>query len=106
MISHARSPQPLPDGPGRGTVPLDIKLKPAFAGLPSERRNLAARDALVRRVRGEFDEMRGLSLTVTQASRLFGIRPDACNRILAELMAEGFLREKPTDQYGRQLEEQ
>ena len=36
-----------------------------------ERRNWASRDLLVRRVRGEFDEMPGLRLTFAQAKLLF-----------------------------------
>src|SRR6476660_8561636 len=36
------------------------------------------RAALARRIRGEFEEMPGLSLTSVQASKLFGISPDVC----------------------------
>ena len=47
---------------------LDITLVPAVAHLPAtlpaERRNVAVREALVRRIHSEFVEMPGLSLTL------------------------------------------
>jgi hypothetical protein len=65
---------------------LDIKLKPAVAQLrtivPVERRNIADREALLHRIRGEFEEMQGMSLTLGQAARLFGVSPEAGTRIL------------------------
>jgi hypothetical protein len=74
----------------------EIKRKPVRMTLPdgvlAERRNQASRDALVRRIRGEFDDMPGLSLTLTQASRLLGIDRPACARILAALTRDGALR--------------
>jgi hypothetical protein len=45
----------------------------------------------VRRVRAEFFEMPGMHLTLVQAQRLFGLPGDICQRVLAELMREGFL---------------
>ena len=38
-------------------------------------------DAVADRVRAEFEEMPGLTLTVPQASRLFGLDQDVCRRI-------------------------
>jgi hypothetical protein len=54
----------------------------------ADRRNAAARDQLLRRIRAEFSEMPCLRLTRAQAQRLFGLRPDVCDRILATLVAE------------------
>ena len=74
--------------------PLNIKLFPATAHLRPkvpERRNLAAREMLVRRIRAEFEEMPGLFLTVQQAARLFGLAPDTVSRILRRLGDEGVL---------------
>jgi hypothetical protein len=51
-----------------------------------ERRNVAQRDALLRRVWGEFVEMPSLSLTGPQARRLFDLRADVCERILDDLV--------------------
>jgi hypothetical protein len=57
-----------------------------------ERRNVAARRALTQRVLSEFDEMPGTCLTLPQATRLFGVTPEICQRILNELIANGRLR--------------
>jgi hypothetical protein len=48
--------------------------------------------ALVDRVRGEFNEMPGLQLTVPQASRLWGIEPAACKDVVDRLVDASFLR--------------
>ena len=73
----------------RRPVLRDIELVPATASLPAkgfqERRNLAARHALVRRIQDEFTDLPGLSLTLAQAAKLFGIAPEACSRLLMRL---------------------
>ena len=46
---------------------------------------------LMARARGEFLEMPGLRLTLPQASRLCGAPPEDCQRVLGELIADGFL---------------
>ena len=51
-----------------------------------DRRHDAARQALLRRVYGEFYEMPCLRLTAGQARRLFGLRADICHRILLDLV--------------------
>jgi hypothetical protein len=56
-----------------------------------ERRNHASRDALLVRVCAEFEEMPGLRLTPPQVQRLFGLRPDVCQRVLAALVHDGML---------------
>ena len=48
--------------------------------------------AVVERVRGEFDEMPGLRLTPTQAARLWGLDQLACQEVLDRLVATSFLR--------------
>ena len=74
---------------------LNINLIPAVAQLrPAvqvERRNLAAREMILRRIRAEFEEMPGLSVTLQQATKLFGLSPDAGGRILRGLTEEGIL---------------
>jgi hypothetical protein len=47
---------------------------------------------LVDRVRGEFNEMPGLRLTVPQAARLLGIEPAACSDVIDQLVQAAFLR--------------
>jgi len=46
---------------------------------------------LVERVRREFSDMRGLSLTLAQARRLFNLADPECCEIFAQLLREGFL---------------
>ena len=41
--------------------------------------------ALALRVRGEYEEMPGLRLTVLQAARLFGVAPDVAHAVLDDL---------------------
>jgi hypothetical protein len=48
--------------------------------------------ALVDRVRGEFNEMPGLQLTLPQAARLLGLEQDACRDVIETLVASSFLR--------------
>jgi hypothetical protein len=50
-------------------------------------------EAMARRVLAEFDEMPGLALTVTQASRLFGIDQDVCRVVLDTLIDMEYLRQ-------------
>lgn len=52
----------------------------------SDRRDVPARDALLRRVWMEFVEMPCLSLTGAQAQRLFALRADVCHRVLQGLV--------------------
>ena len=83
-------------GRSRRQMLSDITLAPAVARLPNarrpERRNVPAREALVGRIRREFEEMPGLSLTLPQSSRLFGLPSDVCSRILTRLIDERRLR--------------
>jgi hypothetical protein len=80
----------------RLTKIIDLPLKPLAATLSpldsADRRDAGARWALIHRIRNEFDEMPGTSLTLPQASRLFGVPVDICDRILASLVNDGRLR--------------
>ena len=49
-------------------------------------------DGIVRRVRGEYNEMPGLHLTATQAQRLWGLDRVACETVLRALVDVKFLR--------------
>jgi hypothetical protein len=51
--------------------------------------------ALVDRVRGEFNEMPGLQLTIPQAARLLGIEQEACRIVIDQLVDSEFLRRTP-----------
>ncbi len=49
-------------------------------------------DELVVRVRGEYREMPGLSLTVPQARRLWGLEDSICHSLFESLVETKFLR--------------
>lgn len=54
-------------------------------------RVLQADRALCERVRGEYEEMPELRLTLEQASRLFNIEVSRCSQVLDTLVAQGAL---------------
>ncbi|MFB3852826.1 MAG: hypothetical protein ACE148_03260 [Vicinamibacterales bacterium] len=66
-----------------------------------ERRDSARRRQLIERVRGEFEEMPGLNLTLAQARLLFGVHEDICRRVLNDLVACGFLSRTSRGMYRR-----
>jgi hypothetical protein len=53
------------------------------------------------RVRGEYQEMPGLSLTERQAQRLWGLEPTVCRSVLHALVTAGFLRRNSNGSYVR-----
>ena len=50
---------------------------------------------LYERVRGEFNEMPGLQLTIPQAARLWGMEMAACRSVIDALVDAAFLRWTP-----------
>ena len=60
-------------------------------------------DAIVQRVRGEYLEMPGLSLTERQAQRLWHLEPEACRSLFKALVDSGFLRQTPRGGYVRAI---
>jgi hypothetical protein len=58
-------------------------------------------DAIVQRVRGEYLEMPGLSLTERQAERLWHLEPEVCHSLFKALVDSGFLRQTPRGGYVR-----
>ena len=50
---------------------------------------------LIGRIRAEFLEMPGLRLTVSQASRLWGLDEGSCRRVIDALIGSSFLRWTP-----------
>jgi hypothetical protein len=49
-------------------------------------------EVVAERVRAEFEEMPGMTLTMPQASRLFGIEHDVCRTIVDRLVTAAYLR--------------
>ena len=47
---------------------------------------------VVQRVRAEFEEMPGMTLTVPQASRLFGLDEEVCRTVVEQLVSLDYLR--------------
>jgi hypothetical protein len=58
-------------------------------------------DQTLQRVVGEYLEMPGLSLTVPQARRLWGLDSRTCEGLLEELVGQHFLRRTPRGLYVR-----
>ncbi len=50
-------------------------------------------------IRSEYEDMPGLSLTVTQAQRLWGLSPTVCRALLEALVTVKFLRHAPGGAY-------
>jgi hypothetical protein len=50
-------------------------------------------ESVARRVLAEFDEMPGLTLTPSQAARLFGLDQDFCRKVIDSLVDLAYLRE-------------
>ncbi|MGH9371879.1 MAG: hypothetical protein ACRD15_10150 [Vicinamibacterales bacterium] len=70
-----------------------------YLRLRPDRRDMASREQLLGRVRAEFAEMPCLRLTRAQAQRLFGLRADICDRVLAALVNEGTIYQDPDQQF-------
>lgn len=83
----------------------DVRGRPISMQLPRtgvlERRDVARRDALVRRIVNEFEELPGLSLSLRQAMKLLGVDEAACLRILDALTRAGHIRRDARHLYVR-----
>jgi DNA-binding IclR family transcriptional regulator len=66
-----------------------------------EHRERRSRHELRSQVAREFHEMGGMALTSSQASRLFGLDPVRCERVLDELVKDGLLQRTPDGTYAR-----
>ena len=56
-----------------------------------DRRDTQTRDALLSQLRAELRHIPGLALTLQQASRLFNLAPEACERVMTRLVEQGEL---------------
>ena len=56
---------------------------------------------IAERVRGEFREMPGLTLTLAQAGRLWSLDGSTCGEVLDHLVETGFLCRRADGTYGR-----
>ena len=58
-------------------------------------------EGLLARVRGEFLEMPGLTVTEAQARRLWGVDNPTCQQLLSRLLEVQFLARTPDGHYRR-----
>jgi hypothetical protein len=58
-------------------------------------------DVMAERVRAEFEEMPGMTLTVPQASRLFGLEYEICRTIVERLVGAAYLRQTRNGAFAR-----
>jgi hypothetical protein len=49
-------------------------------------------ELVTKRVQAEFDEMPGMTLTMPQASRLFGIERETCREVVERLVSMSYLK--------------
>ena len=53
------------------------------------------------RVRAGFEEMPGMTLTMPQASRLFGLEQHVCQKVVEQLVVSSYLRRTDRGGYTR-----
>jgi len=94
LLDHRRLPAP-------SLEPLVVRPPMRSTSRPLDSRNRSRREALLCRIRGEFLEMPGISLTLPQARRLFGVDEDVCTRILDGLVLECVLMRTSDGRYRR-----
>jgi hypothetical protein len=97
--STARMASPLRRNCGNSFQGLNRMVMMALVRMSNNRRDETGREALVQRVRSEFEEMPCMRLTARQAQRLFGLRRDVCERVLETLVREGTLCRCNGNQY-------
>jgi len=61
----------------------------------------ASASSVVQRIRGEYEEMPGLALTVRQAARLWGLEVPQSQRLFSELVDSRFLIADASGAYRR-----
>ena len=76
---------------------LQVTASP-ISGIPA---NPDATTLIVERVRGEFRELPGLTLTLGQAGRLWSLDAQTCADVLDQLVSAGFLFRRPDGAFCR-----
>ena len=66
---------------------------------PAPSQGQAVDEALLERIRGEYDEMPGLSLTPAQAARLWQLDHETCRTALTRLVQRRVLTLTPRGRY-------
>ena len=78
----------------RSGAPAPVAVRPDLGAIESF-------EYLARRVRNEYLEMPGLSLTLGQAQRMWQLRRTECERLLGSLVDSGFLARTPSGAFVR-----
>jgi hypothetical protein len=103
LLEGCRREHPLVlRGRARHGVTLSRTLQQRFQRRSRERLPDHQWNATVHRVRGEFEEMPCLRVTLNQARMLFGLPDRVCAWVLGRLEADGFLGRTPQGEYVRQ----
>ena len=76
---------------------LQLSAPPKSDFLPTEDR----RALIAERVRGEFREMPGLTLTLAQAGKLWSLDAATCTEVLSYLVNVGFLCQRADGAFSR-----
>jgi hypothetical protein len=80
--------------PFRGGAPAPVAVRSDLGAIDSF-------EYLARRVRNEYLEMPGLSLTLGQAQRMWQLRRTDCETLLGALVDSGFLARTPSGAFVR-----
>jgi hypothetical protein len=72
---------------------------PAETARPEDVRTMPPLREVILRVEGEYREMPGLSLTLPQAARLWGLDQSTCDRVLATLIERRVLKRALNGRY-------
>jgi hypothetical protein len=78
-----------------------LQLTSSTVSTESAVRTAANMASIAERIRGEFREMPGLTLTVAQAQRLWHVDLSTCTEVLTQLLDAGFLCRRADGAYGR-----
>jgi hypothetical protein len=73
-------------------TPSSLKATDLHKILPEPLRNQPQAQEAVERVRADFREMPGMSLTLEQGCRLWNLSPEICRPILEALVSQGSLK--------------
>ena len=79
---------------------LSIQRNQGERAMP-ERAHVEVSDVILQRIYGEFIEMPGMRLTLSQAQRLWGLDERTCQVLLEYLVDMKFLCRSPHGNYGR-----
>ena len=61
-------------------------------------------EQIINAIRGEFDEMPGMTLTLEQFCRLWHLERHEAERVIQSLTKSGFLRRDRGNRYGRAID--